>query len=287
MSHFLATPFRQIDLQASALGLAHGPHTIIDDLDLTLKPGAVTAIVGPNGCGKSTLLNGLARVHAPSNGVVLLDGKDIHRRPSREVAQEIALLPQDNAAPEGLTVSDLIRFGRQPHQGWLRQWSGDDRDAVERALAAADLESLRHRSLDTLSGGQRQRAWIAMAIAQSTPLLLLDEPTSALDLGHQIEVFELIRELSEQGKTVVMVVHDLVSACRYADELVAMREGAIIAQGAPSDVLTEDLVRELYGVNCQVVPDPACGSPMLVNVRRVGKENRTRGAAKTPHPSVE
>lgn len=284
MSHFLATPFRQIDLQARELGLAHGPHTIIERLDLILKPGAVTAIVGPNGCGKSTLLNGLARVHAPVNGVVLLDGKDIHQRPSREVALEIALLPQDNAAPEGLTVSDLIRFGRQPHQGWLRQWSGDDRDAVERALAAADLENLRHRSLDTLSGGQRQRAWIAMAIAQSTPLLLLDEPTSALDLGHQIEVFELIRDLAEQGKTVVMVVHDLISACRYADELVAMREGTIIAQGSPSDVMTETLVRDLYGVDCQVIPDPACGRPMLVNVRRVEKEGRTRRDGKNAAP---
>lgn len=255
-------------LEARELSLAHRQTPVIKHLDLSLPPGQVTAIVGPNGCGKSTLLNGLARVHAPAGGVVLLDGNDIHHQPSREVARRLALLPQDNSAPEGLTVTDLIRFGRQPHQGWLRRWSADDQAVLDEALAAADLAGLADRPLDTLSGGQRQRAWIAMSIAQQTPLLLLDEPTSALDLGHQIEVFELIRQLASQGKTVVMVVHDLVSACRYADHLIAMADGAIQARGTPADILTPGLIERLYGVHCDVIHDPVNGAPMLVNLRK-------------------
>ena len=256
-------------LEARELSLAHRQTAVIEGLDLSLPQGQVTAIVGPNGCGKSTLLNGLARVHAPAGGVVLLDGNDIHRQPSREVARKLALLPQDNSAPEGLTVTDLIRFGRQPHQGWLQRWREAYQTVLDAALAAADLAGLADRPLDTLSGGQRQRAWIAMSIAQQTPLLLLDEPTSALDLGHQIEVFELIRHLAAQGKTVVMVVHDLGSACRYADHLIAMAGGTILARGTPADVLTPGLIERLYGVHCDVVRDPVSGTPMLVNLRKV------------------
>src|SRR5699024_9456962 len=249
------------------LGLAYGRSLVIDALDLTLPDGQVTAIVGPNGCGKSTLLSGLARLHAPNKGAVLLDGADIQSLPAREVARRIALLPQDTQAPEGLTVSELIRFGRQPHQGWLRQWSAQDQRVVADALAAANLEHLADRSLDSMSGGQRQCAWIAMAIAQQTPLLLLDEPTSALDLGHQLEIFELIRELAATGKTIVMVVHDLASAWRFADHLVAMNAGAIVAEGSPRDVVTAELVRRLYGVDCTLIEDPATGSPVLTNIR--------------------
>mgnify|MGYP003116218449 FL=1 len=258
----------QPGLAVQALSLAHGRHPVIDALDLELPPGKVTAIVGPNGCGKSTLLNGLARVHAPAGGAVLLDGRDIHTLPSREVARQLALLPQDNTAPEGLTVTDLIRFGRQPHQGFLRRWTEQDQAILDQALAAADLDDLADRPLDTLSGGQRQRAWIAMSIAQQTPLLLLDEPTSALDLGHQIEVFELVRQLAGQGKTIAMVVHDLVSACRYADHLVAMADGQILARGAPSDILDPALIHHLYGVHCDILQDPADGTPVLVNLRK-------------------
>ncbi|WP_043529847.1 ABC transporter ATP-binding protein [Litchfieldella xinjiangensis] len=255
-------------LEASDLGLAYGKHTIIEALNLSLPQGQVTAIVGPNGCGKSTLLAGLARLHTPSQGHVLLDGQDIQRLPSRALATRLALLPQETHAPEGLTVSELIRFGRQPHQGWLRQWSEEDQCVVAQAMEAADLQGLADRSLDALSGGQRQRAWIAMTIAQHTPLLLLDEPTSALDLGHQIEVFELIRRLAAKGRTVVMVVHDLASACRYADYLVAMHEGAIIAEGDPRDIVTPTLVRQLYGIDCTLIPDPETGSPLLAGIRR-------------------
>lgn len=255
-------------LKAQDLHLSYGRTPVIKGLDLTLPNGKVTAIVGPNGCGKSTLLAGLARLHAPSGGAVLLDGHDIQSLSTREVARRLALLPQDTQAPDGLTVTDLIRFGRQPHQGWLRQWSDEDQRVVNEALAAADLVALADRPLDSMSGGQRQRAWIAMAIAQQTPLLLLDEPTSALDLGHQFEVFELIRELARAGKTVVMVVHDLVSACRFADHLVAMHGGQIVAEGKPSEVVTVDLVRRLYGIECTLIPDPGTGTPILANIRR-------------------
>jgi iron complex transport system ATP-binding protein len=272
MSHSSArTPDNVPDqpgLAAQALSLAHGRYPVIKTLNLELPQGKVTAIVGPNGCGKSTLLNGLARVHVPAGGAVLLNGRDIHTLPSREVARQLALLPQDNTAPEGLTVTDLIRFGRQPHQGFLRRWTEQDQAILEQALAAADLAELADRPLDTLSGGQRQRAWIAMSIAQQTPLLLLDEPTSALDLGHQIEVFELIRQLAGQGKTIAMVVHDLVSACRYADHLVAMADGEILARGAPSDILDPALIHRLYGVHCDILQDPADGTPVLVNLRK-------------------
>jgi iron complex transport system ATP-binding protein len=256
-------------LEAEALRLAHGRTPVIEGLDLALPPGQVTAIVGPNGCGKSTLLAGLARLHAPGGGAVLLDGEDFQRLPARELARRLALLPQEATAPEGLTVHDLIRFGRQPHQGWLRQWSAEDQRVVGEALAAAGLEALAERPLEALSGGQRQRAWIAMTIAQQTPLLLLDEPTSALDLGHQLEVFELVRRLAGAGRTLALVLHDLASACRYADHLVAMRDGRIVAQGAPAEVVTEALVRELYGVACTLIHDPASGTPILTDLRRL------------------
>ncbi|MCH4811007.1 ABC transporter ATP-binding protein [Vreelandella neptunia] len=255
-------------LATQSLGMSYGSRQVIDGLDITLPSGQVTAIVGPNGCGKSTLLAGLARLHKPDRGAVLLNGDDIQRLPARQLATQLALLPQEAVAPEGLTVTELIRFGRQPHQGWLRQWSAEDQRVVQHALVAAGLEQLADRPIEALSGGQRQRAWIAMTIAQQTPLLLLDEPTSALDLGHQIEVFELVQNLAHHGRTVVMVLHDLASACRYADHLIAMREGQIVAEGPPANVVTPDLVRALYQVECTLLIDPDTGSPLLANVRR-------------------
>ncbi|WP_313549698.1 ABC transporter ATP-binding protein [Pseudomonas sp.] len=262
----MATNEHSVILETRLLELSHGQTTIINGLNLRIQPGRVTAIVGPNGCGKSTLLAGLARLLKPRAGAVLLDGKAIGELPSRQVARQLALLPQDASAPDGLTVSDLIRFGRQPHQGLLRQWSTDDESVVDAALKAADLIELAERPLDSMSGGQRQRAWIAMAIAQQTPLLLLDEPTSALDLGHQLEVFELIRMLANAGKTVVMVVHDLSQACRYADHLVAMQSGRIIAEGVPADIVTPELVETLYGVRCVLLKDPVSGTPLIAGV---------------------
>lgn len=262
---------RQSDvrLEARDLSMGYAQTRIIDDLDLLIPSGQVSAIVGPNGCGKSTLLAGLARLHKPLSGSVLLDGKTIGSLPSREVARRLALLPQDASAPDGLTVSELIRFGRQPHQSLLRQWSEEDQAIVDAALLAADLLELADRPLESMSGGQRQRAWIAMAIAQATPLLLLDEPTSALDLGHQIEVFELIRHLAAAGKTIVMVVHDLSSACRYADHLIAMHQGRIVASGRPDEIVTSELVERLYGVRCTLLRDPLSGTPVIAGVSRL------------------
>lgn len=257
-------------LETQNLVAGHGDVTVLDGLELKIPSGQVCAIIGPNGCGKSTLLNCLARVLKPFKGRVYLNGEDIHGLSGRDVARQLAFLPQETSAPEGMTVEDLVRFGRQPHQRWFDQWSLQDQRAVQQAIMAADLLGLQHRALDELSGGQRQRAWIAMAIAQNTPALLLDEPTSALDLGHQLEVFELIRQLStEQGKTIVMVVHDLLSACRFADHLIAMHQGAIIAQGKPEQILTPELVHKLYGVHCEIMSDPVNGAPMLINSRRL------------------
>lgn len=261
-----------VSLETRALCLAYEQRSIVHNLNLRLPPGKVTAIVGPNGCGKSTLLAGLARLHQPSKGSVLLDGKLITSLRSREIARRLALLPQDAVAPEGLTVAELIRFGRQPHQGLFQQWSVEDQSIVDSALAAAELHDLADRALDSMSGGQRQRAWIAMAIAQDTPLLLLDEPTSALDLGHQIEVFELIRQLAHCGKTIIMVVHDLASACRYADNLVAMKSGEILAEGIPKKVVTPDLVHDLYGVQCKLLNDPFTGTPIIIGATRAKAE---------------
>ena len=256
--------FEQSSLKAESIQLGYRDQIIIPNLSVSLPKGKVTAIVGPNGCGKSTLLSALARLSKPKSGQVLLDGKAIQSLPSREVARRLALLPQEAEAPEGMTAFELIRFGRQPHQGLLKQWSEEDEWIVEKALRSADILPLAHRPLDEMSGGQRQRAWIAMAIAQSTPILLLDEPTSALDLGHQIEVYELIRHLSQnKGKTVVMVVHDLSSACRYADHLIAMKEGEVIAEGAPADIVSESLVQSLYNVKCTLLTDPVSGTPVI------------------------
>jgi iron complex transport system ATP-binding protein len=257
-----------VTLHADRLSLGYPGVAIIEDLSLRIPKYQVTAIVGPNGCGKSTLLAGLSRLHKPTSGAVLLNGRVITDIPSKQVARQLALLPQEASAPDGLTVSELIRFGRQPHQSLLRQWSEEDQAIVDEALRVADLVELADRPLESMSGGQRQRAWIAMAVAQQTPLLLLDEPTSALDLGHQIEVFELIRDLADAGKTVVMVVHDLSSACRYADYLVAMKAGQIVAEGSPLQIITPDLVEALYDVRCTLINDPVSGTPLITGVTR-------------------
>jgi iron complex transport system ATP-binding protein len=256
-----------VRLRAEQVRLGYGDRTIVDGLDLDVVAGTITAVIGPNGCGKSTLLRALGRLLKPTAGQVVLDGKRIDRVPTREVAKVLGLLPQAPIAPEGLTVADLVARGRHPHQAWYRQWSADDEDAVAQALDWTGIADLAERPVDQLSGGQRQRAWISMALAQGTDLLLLDEPTTFLDLAHQVDVLELVRRLhSEVGRTVVMVLHDLNLAARYADRLVAMREGRIVAAGKPAEVITEELLEEVFGLAARVIQDPVAGTPLVVPI---------------------
>jgi len=229
----------------------------------------MTALVGPNGCGKSTLLRGLARLLKPRSGTVFLDGTSIFKLPTKEVAKQLGILPQGPVAPEGLTVRELVAQGRYPHQGWLQQWSKTDERMVEQALITTAMIDLASRPLETLSGGQRQRAWIAMALAQDTEILLLDEPTTFLDLAHQVEVLDLLSDLNQaEGRTIVIVLHDLNQACRYADHLVAVWQGEIFAQGAPSQVMTEEMVHQVFGLECRIVADPVVGTPLCIPMSR-------------------
>jgi len=268
-------------LRAAGLSLGYAERSVVHDLDLALPDGEVTVIVGANGCGKSTLLRGLARLLKPAQGAVLLDGRSIHEQPSREVARTLGLLPQNPVAPEGLTVVDLVGRGRHPHHGRFRRWSASDDAAVARALELTDAVDLAHRPVDELSGGQRQRVWIAMALAQETDLLLLDEPTTYLDVAHQVEVLDLLVDLNAaRGATVVMVLHDLNLAGRYADHLVALREGAVVAAGRPSEVVTPALVREVFGLEAQVVVDPVSRTPLVVPI---GRHHRRSEATAVPN----
>ncbi|AAT89483.1 ABC transporter [Leifsonia xyli subsp. xyli] len=252
-------------LAASGLTLAYEGRAVVRGLDLEIPPGRLTAIVGPNACGKSTLLRGLARLLAPVSGAVLLDGADIYALPTKQVATRLGLLPQTPAAPDGITVADLVSRGRYPHQGWFRCWTAADDAAVAEAMTATGVAALAERAIDELSGGQRQRVWIAMALAQQTDILLLDEPTTFLDIAHQLEVLDLLLDLNAaKGTTIAMVLHDLNLAARYADHLVALRAGGIVAAGEPASVVTAGLVREVFGVESVIVDDPVTGTPLVV-----------------------
>ncbi|GIG88469.1 ABC transporter ATP-binding protein [Plantactinospora endophytica] len=252
-------------LSTRDLAVGYEDRTVIDGLDLELPADAFTVIVGPNACGKSTLLRTMARLLTPRRGTVLLDGAAIRDLPTRAVARRLGVLPQSPLVPEGVTVVDLVGRGRQPYQRWWRQWSPEDEVAVREAMTLADVETLAERPVDTLSGGQRQRVWIAMTLAQDTEALLLDEPTTFLDLAHQVEVLDLLHRLrAERGRTVVAVLHDLNQAARYADHLIAMRDGAVVAAGPPREILTADLVRDVFGLDCVVVPCPVTGAPLVV-----------------------
>lgn len=256
-------------VRAAGLSLGYRPdRLVVTDLDLDIPTGSVTAIIGPNGCGKSTLLRALARLLAPRSGAVWLDGHELHRLPTRDVARRLGLLPQAPVTPEGITVRELVRRGRTPHTSVWRQWSPADQQALDHALATTGMSELADEQVDTLSGGQRQRAWLAMVVAQQTPLLLLDEPTTYLDMAHQLDVLELVRDLHATGTTVVMVLHDVNQAARYADHVVAMRDGAVVAQGQPAQALAPDILEDVFGVRCSVLVDPATGSPVVVPVTR-------------------
>ncbi|GGZ53745.1 ABC transporter [Streptomyces inusitatus] len=256
-------------LTAESVTLGYDQRVIAENLSVEIPDNSFTVIVGPNACGKSTLLRALSRMLKPSEGRVLLDGQTIHSMPAKKVAKTLGLLPQSSIAPDGITVADLVARGRYPHQGLLRQWSPEDERIVQESMAATGVGALADRYVDELSGGQRQRVWIAMALAQQTPLLLLDEPTTFLDIQHQLEVLDLCAELHEtQGRTLVAVLHDLNQAARYATHLIALHEGKVVAEGAPSEVVTAELVERVFGVRSQVIADPESGTPLVVPVAR-------------------
>jgi iron complex transport system ATP-binding protein len=256
-------------LSAENLAVGYDQREIIHDLSVRIPTGKISVIVGANACGKSTLLKTLARLLKPSRGTVLLDGKSIQSIPTRAVALKLGLLPQSPTAPEGITVADLVGRGRYPRQGWIRQWTKGDDEAIADAMLSTDVLEIADRPIDELSGGQRQRVWIAMALAQETDILLLDEPTTFLDLTHQFEVLDLLVDLNKRDeRTIVLVLHDLNQACRFGDHLIAMKDGAIVAEGNPSEVITEEVVQDVFGLAVKVIPDPVAGTPMVVPIGR-------------------
>ncbi|MGB3111111.1 MAG: ABC transporter ATP-binding protein [Psychrobacter alimentarius] len=264
-------------LQGQSLTLGYHQQAIIDQLDIDIPKGKITVFVGSNGCGKSTLLKAFARLINPKQGQVILNGADIQQRSTSQVARELSILPQSPQAPESMSVYQLVRMGRYPHQNWLKQWSETDEQKVMEALERASLLDLKDRSVDSLSGGQRQRAWIAMTLAQDTDVILLDEPTTYLDLAHQIDVLDLLYDLNrEQNKTIVMVLHDLNLACRYAHFMVAIADKKVFAKGDPADILDAQNVRHIFGLDCHITTDPIFGTPMCIPF---GKGNKRASLA--------
>tara|TARA_R110002033_G_scaffold98480_2_gene146725 strand:+ start:5232 stop:6158 length:927 start_codon:yes stop_codon:yes gene_type:complete len=287
--HFLVDDnlLAQSPLESVALSLGYDKKTIIKSLDVAIKPNQITVLVGGNGCGKSTLLKSFARLLKPSTGQILLNGADIHSLSGKDVARKLAILPQGPVAPEGLTVEQLarklailpqgpvapegltveqlVRQGRYPHQNWLQSWTEDDERLVRKALQDTNMTEFADRSIDALSGGQRQRAWIAMALAQNTDILLLDEPTTYLDLTHQIEILDLLFELNAtQNTTILMVLHDLNLAARYAHNMIAIKDGTVFCQGAPETILDHDMVKAVFDMECHISADPLFGTPMCI-----------------------
>lgn len=274
-------------LRADAVTLRYRELTVARDLSVTIPDRAFTVIVGPNACGKSTLLRALSRLLKPAQGEIILDGASIGSLPARDVARRLGLLPQSSSAPDGITVEELVSRGRYPHQSMFRQWSAADQAAVGAAMAATGVVDLAVRLVDELSGGQRQRVWLAMVLAQETPILLLDEPTTFLDITHQIDLLDLLTDINADGRTVVAVLHDLNHACRYATHLIAMRDGAVVAEGAPAEIVTEQLIESVFGLACVIVPDPVTGTPMIVPRGRHTTRQDTGASASVPATDKE
>ncbi|WP_373893130.1 ABC transporter ATP-binding protein [Virgibacillus natechei] len=252
-------------LSATDLTLGYGDNIIIDDLDIAIPKGEITVLIGANGSGKSTLLRSLARLLKPKGGDIVLDGENIAKMGTKEVAKQLSILPQGPVTPEGLSVSELVNQGRHPHRGFLKQWSKEDEDAVHHALESTNMLDLKDRSVDSLSGGQRQRAWIAMTLAQETDAILLDEPTTYLDMAHQIDVLDLLFDLNEKdGRTIIMVLHDLNLACRYAHNVVSIKDKQVYAKGKPEEIVTCNLVHDVFQMKCDVTFDPRFGTPMCI-----------------------
>lgn len=272
-------------LSAEHIAVRYGDRPVLAELTLDVPTGGFTVIIGPNGCGKSTLLRSLARLLRPRSGSVRLDGDDLAGLRPKAIARRIGTLAQAATAPAAVTVSDLVARGRNPHQSLLRQWSVADERAVDAALAEVGMTEHADRLVEELSGGQRQRAWIAMTLAQETPILLLDEPTTYLDIAHQIDVLDLCASLHAGGRTLVAVLHDLNLAARYATHIVAMRDGAIVAQGAPERVITAQLLSEVFELDARVLPDPETGCPLIIpRDRRAGARRPASPDSPTPHP---
>jgi iron complex transport system ATP-binding protein len=251
-------------LAARTVTLRYENRLVSENLSVTIPEGAFTVIIGANACGKSTLLKALSRLVKPTSGHIDIDGQPIDDLAARDLARRLGLLPQGATAPSGITVADLVARGRYPHQSFLRQWSKADQLAVENALQATHIEELSDRLVEELSGGQRQRVWIAMALAQATPTLLLDEPTTYLDITHQIEILDLMARLNAEGRTIIAVLHDLNQACRYASHLIAMKNGKIVANGSPRDIVTEELVFQVFGLRSMIIEDPVSGTPLVI-----------------------
>ncbi|WP_150462453.1 ABC transporter ATP-binding protein [Nesterenkonia ebinurensis] len=266
-------------LQVQDATIGYDKRSISHDLSVQIPDESFTVIIGPNACGKSTLLRALSRLLKPSSGQVILDGQTITAYKSKEVARKVGLLPQTSVAPDGITVADLVARGRFPHQSFIKQWSRDDETAVYQAMEATGITELSHRLVDELSGGQRQRVWVSVALAQQTEILLLDEPTTFLDITHQIELLELFTDLHQQGHTLVAVLHDLNHAARYATYMIAMRHGDIITQGTPEHVVTQETIKQVFDLDCRVVPDPVAGTPQVVPL---GRDRSRRTTEKTP-----
>ncbi|RKN84953.1 ABC transporter ATP-binding protein [Paenibacillus ginsengarvi] len=261
-------------LFAEKLHIAYGDKVIVDQLDLSIPEGRITALVGANGSGKSTILKTMARIMKPQKGGVFLDGKSIHQMQTKEVAKQLAILPQNPVAPEGLTVSELVAFGRFPHQRGFGSLGKEDKEMVAWALDVTGMTDFADRPIEQMSGGQRQRAWIAMALAQGTDILFLDEPTTFLDMAHQLEVLKLLERLNrEEGRTIVMVVHDLNHATGYAHHIVAIKRGQVIYEGSPSEVVHPEMLHEVFAIRADVIPDPRTGKPLCLPYDLAGEDD--------------
>ena len=252
-------------ISTEKLDIAYDDTLIVKALDMNIPHGKITSIIGPNGCGKSTVLKAVGRILKPKTGLVYLSGDDIRKLSTKEIAKKMAILPQTPTAPSGLTVSELVAYGRFPHQKGFGKLMPEDKKIIQWALKVTKLTEFEHREVDTLSGGQRQRVWIAMALAQQTDILLLDEPTTFLDITYQVEILDLLTDLNrKRGTTIVMVLHDINLSARYADYIFAVQKGNLIAQGEPSEVISEELMKQVFGLDCAVIKDPVSGSPFIV-----------------------
>ena len=256
-------------LQTKNLHSGYNQKPILKDVNVSIPEGKISIIIGSNGCGKSTLLKTMARLLKPTQGDVFLDGKSVYSIPSKQLARTVGLLPQSPIVPEGITVADLVGRGRFPHQTMFSSWSKKDYEAVSTALEMMNIMEFAESHIDELSGGQRQRVWIAMALAQQTEILFLDEPTTYLDITYQVEILDLLKDLNEKyGTTIVMVLHDINLSARYADYLFAVKDGQLLAEGAPNDIITNELIKETFNLECQVINDPISNTPLILPISR-------------------